>query len=129
MTALRLRIPTTANRAYHEKILLQREMICFAALMVAAKPGTRLQPVMLAFGDLLVRKLSARGVQVNRDQLADHATRDVSTMIADPFPWAQHWLSEFRDDPNDNYMVALFADHCVRLYGAYESAIEKTQPE
>jgi hypothetical protein len=49
-------------------------------------------------------------------------------MIADPFGWAQRWLSEFRDDPNDNYTVALFADHCMRLLHAYKHGIEETQP-
>jgi hypothetical protein len=103
-------------------------MICFAALMVAAEPGTQLPPVMLAFANLLVGKISARGLQVNRDQLAEHALRDVERMAAHPFQWAQSWLAEFRDDPNDNYMVALFADHCLRLYSAYKHAIETTRP-
>jgi hypothetical protein len=128
ITALKLRIPTAAHRAYHNKILLQREMICFAALMVAAKPGTQLQPVMLAFGDLLVRKISARGLQMSGDQLAEHAMQDVTDILSDPSPWAQRWLAEFRDDPNDNYMVALFADHCLRLYDAYTHAVESTKP-
>jgi hypothetical protein len=127
MTALKLRIPTAEHHAYQSKILLQREMICFVALMVAATPGTQLVPVMLAFGDLLVTKLSARGLQMNCDQLADAATADVAKMIADPFPWAQRWLAEFRDDPNDNYMVAMFADHCLRLHHAYKHGIEKTR--
>lgn len=104
-------------------------MICFVALMAAANPGTQLPPVMLAFGDLLVTKLSARGLQMNREQLADTAKADVSEMIADPFPWAQRWLAEFRDDPNDNYMVVMFADHCSRLFQAYKQAIEQTRPK
>ena len=65
---------------------------------------------------------------MNTDQLAEHAMRDVEKMISDPFPWAQHWLAEFRDDPNDSYMVALFADHCLRLYYAYKLGIEETKP-
>jgi hypothetical protein len=76
MTALKLRIPTAAHHAYQNKILLQREMICFVALMVVANPGTQMGPVMLAFGDFLITKLSARGLQMNRDQLADTATAD-----------------------------------------------------
>jgi hypothetical protein len=31
----------------------------------------------------------------------------------------RRWFSEFRNDPNDNHMVFLFADHCVRLFHAY----------
>lgn len=60
-------------------------MICFAALMVAAKPGTQLQPVMLAFGDLLVTKVSSRGLQMNRDQLAEAALADVEEMVLPHF--------------------------------------------
>jgi len=128
MTALRLRIPTAAHRAYQDKILLQREMLCFVALMSAANPSTQLQPVMRAFGDLLVSKLSARGLQINKDQLAEHALQDFEKLSSDPYPWAQRWLAEFRDDPNDNYMVFLFADHCLRLLSAFKHGIESTQP-
>ena len=49
-------------------------------------------------------------------------------MITEPFEWAQRWLSEFRDDPNDNYMVAMFANHCLRLHQAFKASIEQTQP-
>lgn len=129
ITALKLRIPTASHQAYQNKILLQREIICFVALMETAHPESQLQPVMLAFGDLLVSKLNARGVQMNRDQFANGGLADVEAMIADPFSWAQRWLSEFRDDPNDNYMVGLFADHCLRLRDAYKNGIENTRPK
>jgi hypothetical protein len=75
-----------------------------------------------------VNKTAERRLQMNKDQLANAAYDDVEAMIADPFGWAQRWLSEFRDDPNDNYMVALFADHCLRLLDAYKHGIEETQP-
>lgn len=55
MTALSLRIPTALHQAYQNKILLQREMICFVALMQAANPGTILHSVMPVFGDLAIR--------------------------------------------------------------------------
>ena len=129
ITALRLRIPTALHQAYQAKIILQREMICFVALISVAKPETKLPPVMMAFGDLLVSTLGARGLQITRDQLAEYAFNDVETMLKEPFAWAQRWLAEFRDDPKDNYMVALFADHCMRLFQAYKSAIEDTQPK
>jgi hypothetical protein len=83
---------------------------------------------MGAFGDLLVSKLGARELQMTRDQLAEYAMNDVEAMLAEPFPWAQRWLAEFRDDPKDNYMVALFADHCMCLFQAYKHAIEDTRP-
>jgi hypothetical protein len=127
MTALKLRIPTALHQAYQYKILLQREMICFVALMQCANPGTQLPPVMGAFGNLLVDKAAARGLQINRDQLAEAALDDVEKMISDPFTWAQRWLAEFRDDPNDNFMVAMFADHCLRLRQAYANGIEQTR--
>ena len=75
-----------------------------------------------------MNKTAERRLQMNKDQLANAACDDVEAMIADPFGWAQRWLSEFRDDPNDNYMVALFADHCLRLLDAYKHGIEETQP-
>jgi hypothetical protein len=128
MTALKLRIPTAAHHAYQNKILLQREMICFVALMEVANPGTQLQPVLRAFGDLLVTKVCSR-LQMNRDQLAEAALSDVEKMVNSPFPWAQRWLAEFRDDPNDNYMAAMFADHCLRLWNAYRHGIEQTRPK
>jgi hypothetical protein len=128
ITALELRIPRARHQAYQNKMLLLREMLCFAALMAAANPGTRLPPVMGAFGDLLVRKVAERGLQLNRHQLADASIDDAKAIDIDPFLWAQNWLSEFRDDPNDNYMVAVFADHCLRLLSAYKKGIEATQP-
>ena len=41
--------------------------------------GTRckLQPVMLAYGNLLIQKLAERGLQMNMDQLANAALEDV----------------------------------------------------
>jgi hypothetical protein len=83
---------------------------------------------MGAYGNLLVDKMAERGLQMSRDQLANAAFDDVEAMAADPFKWAQRWLSEFRDDPNDNYMVFLFADHCLRLFQAHKHGIEETQP-
>jgi hypothetical protein len=129
ITALRLRIPTALHQAYQNKIVLQREMICFVALMSAASAQSQLQPVVLAFGNLLTAKVGARGLQMNRDQLAETASTDVSEMFNAPFAWAQRWLAEFRDDPKDNYMVFLFADHCTRLFHACKGGIESTQPK
>ena len=63
---------------------------------------------------------------VSDDQLATFD--DVEAMIADPFKWAQRWLSEFRDDPNYNYMVLMFTNHCYKLFQAYKGGIEDTQP-
>jgi hypothetical protein len=82
---------------------------------------------MMAFGRLLVSKLAARGVRITLDELAEAAPKEVAQMIAEPFQWAQRWLAEFRDDPKDNYMVALFADHSLKQFHAFEHAIEVTR--
>jgi hypothetical protein len=128
ITALKLRIPTALHHAYQSKMVLQRELFSFAALASVANPGSKLQPVMRAYGNLLVDKMAKRDLQMSEDQLANAACDDLDAMIADPFIWAQRWLSEFREDPNDNYMVALFADHCGRLIQAYKYGLEETQP-
>jgi hypothetical protein len=127
ITALTLRIPTALHEAYEKKILLQREMLAFVALMQNANDAN-LQRVMLAFGDLVVSKAAGRGLQINRDQLAEFALNDVEKLMTDPYSWAQRWLAEFRDDPSDTYMVALFADHCLKLHNAFKGAIEQTRP-
>jgi hypothetical protein len=129
ITALTLKIPTTLHHAYQNKILLQREMICFVALMQAAHPGTVLQSVMPVYGDMVVRKAAERGLQLSRDQLAAAAIRDVEAMFSEPYLWGQRWLAEFRSDPEETFMVALFADHCLKLYSAYKSGIENTSPK
>jgi hypothetical protein len=126
ITATELRIPTALHHAYQNKIVLQREFISFAALQHVAKPGSKLEPVLLEYGNLLVQKFAERGLRMNRDQLANAAEDDVGAMFAGPFKWAQRWLSEFRDDPNDNYMVAVFAAHCLRVHEAYKRGIEQT---
>jgi hypothetical protein len=129
ITALCLRIPTALHQAYQNKIILQCEMICFVALASVATPESKLQPVMGAFANLVVSKVNDRGLQLSGDQLAESAFNDADAMFADPFSWAQRWLAEFRDDPKDNNMVVLFADHCTRLFQAYKGGIERTAPK
>jgi hypothetical protein len=123
MTPQELRIPPAAIQRYFEKALLQRETMCFVALMSCAKPETDLQPVMMAYGRLLVHRLAARGIPADADALADVSLTDVDRLLKEPFAWAQNWLAKFRNDPNDNYMVAMFADHCQRQFGSYKIAI------
>jgi len=126
MTPERLRIPTAAMPRYFEKALSQRERMCFVALMSSAGSETNLPPVMGAFSKLLSRKLTARGLQIDIDELAEASTQDVGSLLKNPFYWAQDWLAEFRNDPKDNYMVAMFADHCQRQFNAYKRAIGET---
>jgi hypothetical protein len=131
ITPEKLRVPTAAYRQYRDKALLQREAMCFVALMVSADKdkAPNLLPVLREFSRVLEAKLTARGLQADIDKLADSAAVDVAEMTGDPFAWAQRWLAEFRNDPNDNYMVALFADHCLKQYSAFKHAIETTRPK
>jgi hypothetical protein len=114
-------------RRYFDKALLQREVMCFTALMTAAGPETNLRPVLNEFSMLLSLKLSERGLQVDIDELASFSVEDVREMLADPFAWGQAWLAEFRNDPNDNFMVVMFADHCQRQFNAFKHAIATVQ--
>lgn len=127
--ALSLKIPTALHHAYQNKILPQREMTCFVALMQAAYPGTLLHSAMPVYGDLVVGKALARGLQLSRDQLAEASLEDVRTIFAEPYLWSQRWLAEFRSDPDETFMVALFADHCHKLLSAYAAGIETTVPK
>jgi hypothetical protein len=85
ITALKLRIPATLHHAYQNKIVLQRELISFVALASVANPENGLRPVMLAYADLLVHKTAERGLQMNKDQLANAALDDVEAMVDQPF--------------------------------------------
>jgi hypothetical protein len=126
ITALKLRIPTVLHHAYQNKIVLQRELITFAALGSVAQPKSGLGPVLLAFGDLVLCKAAERGLHMNIEQLIEAAADDVDEMMSQPFGWAQRWLSEFGDDAKDNYII--FAEHCLALFRAYEQGIENTRP-
>jgi hypothetical protein len=81
---------------------------------------------MLAYGRLLERKFSERGIPADTDALANSSIDDTQDLLQQPFAWAQRWLREFRNDPNDNYMVAMFADRCARLFSAYKNATQET---
>jgi hypothetical protein len=126
ITALKLKIPTALHAVYQNKIVLQRELISFVALMSVASPESGLGPVMLAYENLLTNKMAGRGLQMSGDQLAKAAIEDVEAMMADPFKWAQEWLAEFGDNPKDNFI--LFGEHCLRLFKAYSAGIENTRP-
>lgn len=128
ITEMTLQISTNGHHAFQNKMLLQRETICFVALMLSPHFGTQFQPVAIAFGDLLVAKHSTRGMAINRSQLAYAATADVAEMVTHPFPWAERWLSEFRDVEDGN-MVAILADHCLRLHQTYQREIEQARPK
>jgi len=126
MTAERLRIPVAAQPRFNEKSLFLRETLCFAALASVAGPDTNLRPVLSAYSHLLVKKVEARGYLADADSLAEYSFNDVKELSADPFGWGYKWLEEFRSDPDDTYMVAIFADHCMKVFHAYQSGILNT---
>jgi hypothetical protein len=126
MTPEKLRIPPAAVNRYFEKALVTREALCFVALSSVAHPETKLPPVLLAFANLVARRLNARGLPADADAFADASLTDADTLFKRPYEWAQSWLAEFRNDPNDTYMVALFADYCQKLFQAYQQAIRNT---
>jgi hypothetical protein len=126
LTPEKLRIPLAALNRYQDKALLMREAICFVAFSSVAHPETKLPPVLMAYARLVVRRLNARGTPADPEAFADASLSDVQRLFAEPYAWAQDWLAEFRNDPKDTYMVALFADHCQKLFHAYKQSIEET---
>ena len=120
---MKLKIPTALHHAYQNKTVLQRELLSFAALASVANPESKLPPV---YARLVVDKMAKRGLQMSEEQLADAACDDLDVMIAQPFKWARQWLSEFGDDPHEDYI--LFAEHWLALFKAYKHGIEQTQP-
>jgi hypothetical protein len=126
MTPEKLRIPSAALNRFYEKALLMREAICFVAFSSVAAPETKLPPVLMAYARLVARRLNARGMLADPDAFADASLSDVNRLFTEPYAWAQDWLAEFRNDPNDTYMVALFAEHCQKLFHAYRETIQDT---
>jgi hypothetical protein len=85
----------------------------------------KLLPVLREYEGFLEANLVGRGSQPRRDQLFEDAVADLSDMIADPMKWAHRWLAEFREDPNDETGVTLFADHWLRQYKALKGTLTK----
>jgi len=71
-----------------------------------------------------IEPTSTRCLSARRPNPAEAPLIDAEILFRQPQP--PH--SEFRDDPNDNYMVALFANHCWKLFDAYNHGIEQTRP-
>jgi hypothetical protein len=126
ITPEKLRIPRGALFRFNDKSLLTREAICFVALSLVAKPHTKLPPVLMAYTRLVTRRRNARGTLADSDAFAEASLNDMKNLFDDPFTWGQNWLAEFRTDPNDDYMVFLFAEHCRKLFQAYGQSIEET---
>jgi hypothetical protein len=126
ITPEKLRVPPAAIQRYREKSLLTREALCFVAFSSVANAETKLPPVLLAYARLVARRLNALGKLADPDAFADASFSDVHRLFEDPYVWAQSWLAEFRNNPDDTHMVYLFADHCQKLFNAYRQTIQET---
>jgi hypothetical protein len=93
------------------------------ALLLVANKDHALVPVLREYESLLEAKRLRRGLRPG-DDVIDAAAADVRDMIEEPVKWAHRWLREFRDDPNDQTGVVLFADHCLRQFSGAQAAVE-----
>ena len=120
----KLGVPEAMRLRYEEKVDIQRECMCFAAIIATC--DDRLSPVVGAFGRSLASKLAARGTKIDADHLAEVVTADVERMISHPLRWARLWLAEFGEDRKDSDVGVLFADHCIRQFNAFRQTIAAT---
>jgi hypothetical protein len=125
MTPEKLQVPEEKIQRYREKALLYREGMSLCALLEIVKKVPKLLPVLREYEGLLEAKLLGRGSQASREQLIEGAVADLSDMLADPLKWAHRWLAEFREDPNDETGVALFADQWLQQYKAVTGTLDQ----
>jgi hypothetical protein len=125
MTPQRLRLPTNTHERYREKSLFYREAWALAALATVAS-AQKLDPVLWELKRLIQAKRAKRGTS-SPDEPIYSAFDSLEDLGDDPAKWAKRWLMEFRHDPDDNYMVVLFADHWLRVFSAVKNAIEQTR--
>ncbi len=127
MTPERLRIPKELYKKYEQKALFYREAWVLCALSAVAR-DLQLFPVLRELESIVEAKRARRGLKYPHDELMQTAFDSLEDLSSDPFKWAQRWLKEFRDDPGDNFMVVLFADHWQRQFQAMMEAIKQTRP-
>jgi hypothetical protein len=124
----KLRLPKETHRRYREKALLYREAWSLCALNEMAN-DLQLRPVLRELEGVVEAKRARRGLRdLNREQVMYAAIDSVEDLFADPFKWAKRWLMEFRNDPDDNFMVVPFANEWQRHYLAVKAAIKQTRP-
>ena len=115
MTAEKLRLPKETRARYGENTLHYREAVTLCALLeVADKQPTTLHPVLQEYENLLETKRTGRGLNVGSREFRYAPSKTCSELKTNPYRWAQRWLTEFRNNPDDNFMVALFADHWLQ---------------
>jgi hypothetical protein len=128
MTPEQLRLPKAMHRRYRQKCLFYREAWCLCALAVVAH-SLQLRVVLAELVDVVEAKRTRRGLRnYSRGYLMDAAFDSVEALFANPCKWAQRWLVDFRDDPDDNFMLALFADHWQQQYAVLKRAIDEPRP-
>jgi hypothetical protein len=128
MTPQRLGLPRGTHKRYRQKALFYREAWCLCALAVVAHE-LHLRAVLAELVDVVEAKRARRGLRTySRGYLMDAAFDSVETLFANPCKWAQRWLMDFRDDPDDNFMVVPFADHWQQQYAALKGAIDEPRP-
>jgi hypothetical protein len=128
MTPQRLGLPRATHRRYRQKALFYREAWSLCALAVVAH-DLHLRAVLAELVDIVETKRTRRGLRTySRGYLMDAAFDSVERLYADPCKWALRWLMDFRDDPDDDVMLASFADHWQQQYAALKGAIDETRP-
>jgi hypothetical protein len=85
--------------------------------------------VLAELVDIVEAKRTRRGLRnFGSGYLMDAAFDSVDRLFANPCKWAQRWLMDFRDDPNDDFMLAVFADHWQEQYAALKRAVGEPRP-
>jgi hypothetical protein len=128
MTPQRLGLPRATHRRYRQKALFYREAWSLCALAVVAH-DLHLRAVLAELVDIVEAKRTRRGLRTyNRGYLMDAAFDSVEKLYANPCKWALRWLMDFRDDPDDDVMLASFADYWQQQYAALKDAIDEPRP-
>lgn len=125
VTADTFHIPECFRDRYAVKSLKEREVMCFAALMWSAETQPGLTKVANAFFAIVAARMAERGERRadNAKVYADSATSAARGLFIEPISWAEAWLSDFRDQP-DNNDAFLFADHWQCQFEGYVHAID-----
>jgi hypothetical protein len=128
ITPQQLGLRKAMHKRYRQKALFYREAWCLCALAVVAH-DLHMRAVLAELVDVVQAKRTRRGLRTfGRGYLMDAAFDSVERLFANPFKWAQRWLMDFRDDPDDDLMLTVFANHWQQQYAALKSAIDEPRP-
>jgi hypothetical protein len=128
MTPRRLRLPKGMYRRYRQKALVYREAWCLCALAVLAY-DPHLRDVLAELVTIVETKRTRRGLRnMGIGYLMDAGFDSLEVLSANPCKWAQRWLMDFRDNPDDDYMLADFAEHWQQQYADLKKALDEPRP-